>query len=78
MANKKKYYNLDEVGFVGTTKKRSAAEIKSDIKQTSDIIKNYQEDSVKVNIGPASKKKSFSAEKTKLASSTVKRAIKIK
>ena len=42
MANKKKYYGLDDVGFVGVAKERSEAEFRQDAKRTSDYIKNYR------------------------------------
>ena len=39
MANKKQYYKLDDVGFVGTQEKRTKAEIKKDIDMTIEYIK---------------------------------------
>jgi len=39
MASKKQYYGLDEIGFVGTQKKRTAAQVKKDIEKTTQFIK---------------------------------------
>jgi len=39
MAGKKQYYGLDEIGFVGAQKKRTAAQIKKDIDKTVQYIK---------------------------------------
>jgi len=39
MAGKKQYYGLDEIGFVGTQKKRSAVQVKKDIEKTVQFIK---------------------------------------
>ena len=38
--NKKQYYELDDVGFVGTQDKRSDAQIKKDIELTVQYIKS--------------------------------------
>jgi hypothetical protein len=40
MAVKKKYYKLDDVGFVGTQDKRPKSEIKKDIEKTVQYIKS--------------------------------------
>jgi len=39
MANKKQYYGLDEIGFVGTQDKRINAQLKKDIEMTIQYIK---------------------------------------
>jgi len=39
MAGKKQYYGLDEIGFIGTQKKRTAAQTKKDIEKTVQFIK---------------------------------------
>lgn len=39
MTDKKKYYKLDDIGFVGTQKKLSAIEKKSIEKKTGDIFR---------------------------------------
>jgi hypothetical protein len=39
MADKKKYYKLDDIGFLGTQKKKSALQKKRDIAKTGEIIK---------------------------------------
>ena len=39
MANKKKYYSLDDIGFIGTQEKRSPAEWDAIIKKTGEIIR---------------------------------------
>ncbi|MEJ7736987.1 MAG: hypothetical protein WKF97_06135 [Chitinophagaceae bacterium] len=39
MADKKQYYGLDEIGFVGTQDKRTPAQVKSDIDSTVQYIK---------------------------------------
>jgi len=39
MGSKKQYYRLDEIGYVGTQEKRSAAQVKKDAARTSEIIK---------------------------------------
>ncbi|HTF28768.1 MAG TPA: hypothetical protein VK625_07985 [Flavitalea sp.] len=39
MAGKKQYYELDEIGFVGTQDKRSYAQVKKDIEKTIQYIK---------------------------------------
>jgi hypothetical protein len=39
MANKKQYYKLDDIGFVGTQEKRSPAQVKVDALRTANIIK---------------------------------------
>jgi hypothetical protein len=39
MANKKQYYGLDEIGFVGTQEKRTNAQVKKDIERTIQYIK---------------------------------------
>jgi hypothetical protein len=41
VADKKKYYSLDDVGFLGVVKERSSAEIGQDARRTSEYIKNY-------------------------------------
>lgn len=42
MANRKQYYGLDDVGFLGVSNKRSEAEIQMDAKKTSDYIKSLK------------------------------------
>ncbi len=39
MTNKKQYYGLDEIGFVGTQDKRTMAQVKKDIEMTIQYIK---------------------------------------
>jgi hypothetical protein len=39
VADKKKYYELDEIGFVGTQDKRTNARVKKDIEETVRYIK---------------------------------------
>ena len=39
MADKKKYYKLDEIGFLGTQEKKSALQKKRDLAKTGEIIK---------------------------------------
>jgi len=39
VADKKRYYGLDEPGFVGTQDKRSSARTKKDIEKTIQYIK---------------------------------------
>ena len=39
MAEKKTFYKLDEIGFVGTQEKSSAIHKKADAKKTTEIIK---------------------------------------
>lgn len=39
MAGKKKYYGLDEIGFLGTQEKKTAASVKKDIEKTVQYIK---------------------------------------
>ena len=39
MADKKQYYGLDEIGFVGTQDKRTKAQVKKDIEMTIQYIK---------------------------------------
>jgi hypothetical protein len=38
MANKKQYYGLDDIGFIGT-QDRSKAQIKKDLEETAKYIK---------------------------------------
>ncbi len=38
MANKKQYYGLDDIGFIGT-QNRTKAQIKKDMEETARIIK---------------------------------------
>jgi hypothetical protein len=40
MTSKQRFYKLGEPGFVGTQNKRTDAEIKKDIEQTIQLIKN--------------------------------------
>ena len=42
MANRKRYYSLDEVGFIGTVVNRTPVEIFSDAKKTTEYIINSQ------------------------------------
>ena len=42
MVNKKQYYKLDDIGFVGTQEKRSATQIKDDAVRTAEIIKSLK------------------------------------
>ena len=44
MAGKKKYYKLDEVGVVGSQKKKSSATKKYHIYKTSEVFRAFQED----------------------------------
>jgi hypothetical protein len=39
MADKKQYYGLDEIGFIGTQEKRTASRVKKDIEKTVQFIK---------------------------------------
>ncbi len=39
MADKKQYYKLDEIGFIGTQEKRTKAQVKKDIEMTVEYIK---------------------------------------
>lgn len=43
MTDKRRYYKLDDIGFVGTQDKRSAAQIKADALRTTNIIKAMKE-----------------------------------
>ena len=80
VATRKKYYSLDDAGVVGTAKERSSAEIKSDAKRTSDLIKSYHASSGKVSNGSAYKNRSASSGKTKAAvpSAAKKKVVKLK
>ncbi len=49
MASKKQYNSLDDIGFIGTQKKRTAAQVKKDIEKTTQIIKNRK--SATINAG---------------------------
>lgn len=40
MADRKQYYGLDEIGFVGTQDKRTRTQVKSDIDRTIQYIKS--------------------------------------
>jgi hypothetical protein len=42
MASKKKYYQLDDIGFLGVAETRSAAAIQRDRYRTSEFIKKYR------------------------------------
>ena len=42
MVNKKQYYKLDDIGFVGAQEKRSAAQVKNDAVRTAEIIKSLK------------------------------------
>jgi len=42
MASNKKYYELDDIGFLGVMESRLEAEIKKEAKDTSDFIKRYK------------------------------------
>jgi len=44
MAGKKKYYKLDDVGIVGSQKKKSSATKKYHIYKTSEVFRTLQED----------------------------------
>jgi hypothetical protein len=39
MEDKKQYYGLDEIGFIGTQSKRTNFQVKKDIKMTIKFIK---------------------------------------
>ncbi len=39
MADKKNYYKLDDIGFVGTQEKRSAKSRNADARKTAEIIR---------------------------------------
>lgn len=54
MADKKQYYGLDEIGFVGTQEKRTNAQIKRDIEMTIRYIKAKK---AKKNVSTSSKSK---------------------
>lgn len=45
MANKKQYYGLDDIGFIGT-QDRSKAQIKKDLEDTAKYIKARKEGKV--------------------------------
>jgi hypothetical protein len=40
MTTKKKYYQLDDIGFIGTQEKKSKAQVKKDIEKTVQFIKS--------------------------------------
>lgn len=42
MADKKTYRSLDDIGFLGTKKERSEAEISTDAKRTSAYVTAYK------------------------------------
>ncbi len=44
MGSKKQYYELDEIGFVGTQDKRTNAQVKMDIKKTIQFLKDKKSD----------------------------------
>lgn len=46
MTDKKQYYGLDEIGFVGTQSKKTNAKIKKDIEKTIQLIKDRKFDKV--------------------------------
>ncbi len=46
MPSKKQYYELDEIGFVGTQDKRPSAQIKLDIKKTIQFVKDRKSSKV--------------------------------
>ncbi|HUC81939.1 MAG TPA: hypothetical protein VMR70_13545 [Flavisolibacter sp.] len=79
MANKKKYYGLDDVGFVGVAKERSEAEVRQDAKRTSDYIKNYRSLSENRAANEAQPKRSSSTGRALAAGSSKKKsAVKTK
>lgn len=45
-ASKRRYYKLDEVGFVGSQEKRSARKIKLDAVRTSRVIQRLTDEKV--------------------------------
>ncbi len=74
MANKKKYYGLDDVGFVGVAKERSAKEVKLDAKRTSDYIRNYRSASTGQVRSAVQPKRSASTGKVVATSSSKKKS----
>lgn len=64
MGSKKQYYTLDEIGYVGTQERRSAAQVKKDAARTTEIIKALKSGKAKVVSMPAkSRVRSISAPK---------------
>ena len=61
MKDKKRYYGLDEIGFVGTQGKKTDAQVKKDIDQTVQYIKDKKAGA----IGPTRLKKRTSISKVK-------------
>jgi hypothetical protein len=59
--DKKRYYGLDEIGFVGTQEKGTSAQIKKDIQQTVQYIKDKKAGKA----GSARRKKRTSISKVK-------------
>lgn len=55
MAGKKKYYGLDEIGFLGTQEKRTVARVKKDIEETVKYIKARNAAKVVSLSGPKAK-----------------------
>jgi hypothetical protein len=48
--NKKQYYDLDEIGFVGTQTKRSSALVNQDIERTIQYVKGKRSPGTKKKI----------------------------
>jgi hypothetical protein len=42
MSDKKRYYKLDDIGFIGTPQKRSALQKKRDAVKTGEIIRRIR------------------------------------
>jgi len=54
VTDKKRYYALDEIGFVGTQKKQNASELKKDLNTMAQFVKAMKGKKVALN---ASKRK---------------------
>ena len=80
MANRKQYYGLDDVGFLGVSDKRSAAEIQTDAKKTSAYIKSLKAGGVTVvnSHGNTSAKRSKAGKVQGGATSAKKRTLAAK
>ena len=46
-ADKKKYYTLDDIGFIGTQRKISKAQHDKEMKQVSEYIQKHKEKQIK-------------------------------
>jgi hypothetical protein len=65
MADKKTYYKLDDIGFLGTQKKKSALQKKTDLAKTGEFIKLLK--SRKNSSSPARKVKTASVTAARFA-----------